>query len=257
MFCNTCGAELKDGQKFCTSCGAEAKSHLVAPMKPSVAMPANAKPVPWATKRMKILLWVLGGFILLAILSAIVLASLNTAREKGRAAQGLDWATITSAEFTVELPRNPEYDPDDTPDSVYGYAYSASENDEHVYYVVKYEDYQAVAEKVNVDLANADEATANDFLKGLADSTVKEFKLTNFSSQFITSHEHNAIKFSGEISNESSTAHVEGVIILVGAATYHVISLADEGYTSQFERVLNSMVIVDKYKDIKGLFKKI
>lgn len=245
MFCNNCGAEIKEGQKFCTSCGAEAKPRLVGAMKPSVAMPVNAKPVPWATKRIKILIWVVVGLVLLSILSAVVLASLNTAREKGLAAQGLDWASLTSSDgkFSVELPRNPEYNPDDTPDTVYGYSYTASEKDDNVYYIVKYEDYSGVAKQENIDLAGADSDTQNDFLKGLADSTVEQYKLSNFSSQFITSHEHNAIKFGGDISKDGDTAHMEGTIILVGETAYYVVALAEQGYTSQFDRVVSSLQI--------------
>jgi len=116
MFCNNCGAQLKEGQKFCTSCGTEVKARLVGAAQPSVAMPANAKPVPWATKRIKILIWVVVGLVLLSILSAVVLASLNTARQKGMGATSTEqsdgWQSYNSVAdaFSVLFPEYPTYE---------------------------------------------------------------------------------------------------------------------------------------------------
>lgn len=198
-----------------------------------------------STNALGIFLIILVGIAIIGILSSVVLASLNTAREKGLEAQGLDWATLTSADgkLTVELPRNPEYDLYDTSDNVYGYSYVASEKDGSVSYIVKYEDFSAVAAQENVDLTNADSDTQNAFLKALADGTVEEYKLIDFSSQFISSQQHNAVKFNGDIIVDGDTLHMEGVIILVGEAAYYVVVLTEQGYTSQFERVVASLQI--------------
>ena len=183
---------------------------------------------------------IIGGILALFVVFIIVANYQNQGQTVSR-----EWARITSpdAKLSVDLPRNPVFKVDNSSDVLENYSYIAYEKQDKVAYTIKYENYHAVVIKTNVDLKNANEQIAQSFLKGLVDSTVQEFNLSNFTSEFIISHGYNAVKFSGEISQNGKSAEIDGIIILVGEATYSLTSLAENGYTADFDRVLNSLVI--------------
>lgn len=191
----------------------------------------------------KVLAGILIVWSLLGLYSVASLISASTHADQQ--SNPLAWATITSPDnkLAVELPRNPQYEGDDTTNTIYGYSYSASEQDDHVQYVVKYEDYSSVAKSTGVDLKNASKTARQSFLKGLIDSTVKSFNLVNFVSEYDDFKGYLADRFSGTIVHNQKSADVKGIIILVGESAYYVISLTDTGYTDSFDRVLNSLQI--------------
>jgi hypothetical protein len=192
----------------------------------------------------KVLAGILITFSLLIVFSLIP-TLIQTSTQLGQQDNSSAWATVTSPDnkLAVELPRNPQYEGDDTANTIYGFSYSASEQDDHVQYVVKYEDYSSVAKSTGVDLKNASKTAKQSFLKGLIDSTVKSFNLVNFVSEYDDFKNYPADRFSGTIVHNQKSADVKGIIILVGESAYYVISLTDAGYTDSFDRVLNSLQI--------------
>lgn len=84
MFCNNCNTELKEGQKFCTNCGAETKVPLVGAMKPSTAMPANAKPVPWTFSK------IAGTVALVVVVGVLLLWQLVSVADIGSVSKNND-----------------------------------------------------------------------------------------------------------------------------------------------------------------------
>lgn len=183
MFCNNCGAQIKEGQKFCTSCGAEAKPRLVGSEQPSKVMPANAKPVPWASKRMKIFLWVVGGLIIISILAAILSVALNTARQKAMGAtsteQGDGWQSYNSVadSFSIVFPEYPTYETetDTSGDLPYSYHTYKAVKGSSSFQVIKYI-YQD-----EIDVSDPDgllERFLNGFVNGVGNGTLVSSKYT-------------------------------------------------------------------------------
>ena len=155
---------------------------------------------------------IIGGIVVLFVVFAIVSNYQNQGQTVSQ-----EWARITSPDgkISVDLPRNPIFNSDDTPNTIESYSYIAYEKQDKVAYTVKYENYQALVEKTNVDLKNANKEQAQTFLKGLVDATVSEFNLSNFTSEFTVSHGYNAVKFGGEVSQGGKGAKIDGIIILV------------------------------------------
>ncbi len=218
MFCNTCGVKLNEVQKFCISCGAEVKPCLVGAMKPSVSMPVNAKPVPWATRRIKILIRILAGFILLAILSAIILASLNTARQKAMGATATEqsdgWQSYNSVAdaFGILFPEYPTYDSQsDTGGSVaYDYHTYKAVGGTTTFEVNKYI-YQD-----QIDISNPDDLLQrflNGFVNGIDGGQL-------ISSDYTYSGIYRALEF--QISS-TGNEDVKGMFILVGQTPFLVV----------------------------------
>lgn len=201
------------------------------------------KPFPLSTKIIAGALAAISLLLMFSVGSALFSGFGQLSNGEVKSSQG--WATITSpdGQFSVELPRNPQYERDDTPGTLDGYSYTASEQDDHVQYVVKYENYSSVAQSTGVDLKNLPEDRKKDFLNGIIDSTVDSFDLQNFVSQFTTHKGYLANKFSGKIVQGNDSGNVEGIVILVGEKAYFVIALTDDGYKSDYDRVLNSFQI--------------
>jgi hypothetical protein len=230
MFCNNCGAKINDGQKFCTSCGAEIKPRLVGAMKPLGAMPANAKPVPWTLGRgTKILIWVVVGIVVLGILSAIVLASLNTARQKGMGAtsttQADGWQSYNSVAdaFGVLFPEYPTYDSNsDTSGSVaYDYHTYKAVGGTTSFEVIKY------IYRDQIDTSNPDDLLQR-FLNGFVNA-IPNGKL--ISSDYTYSGTYRALEF--QVSS-TGDENVKGMLILVGQTPFLVV---EDYFTTNYNEV--------------------
>lgn len=183
------------------------------------------------------------GLLFVLIFGQIAFSSFSFLSDSKQSATQ-EWATVTSPDgkLSVELPRNPQYVRDDPPNTIDGYSYAAS-GDDHIQYIVKYENYSSVVKSTGVDLRNATLAAKQTFLKDLVDSTVDSFNLNNFVSEYDSYKEYPADNFSGTITKGSESANVKGIIILVDESVYYVITLADAGHEADFDRVLNSLQI--------------
>lgn len=244
MFCNNCGEQIKEGQKFCTKCGTEAKPRLVGAMKPSTAMPADAKPVPWATKRLKIILWVFGGLIVISILSAIVLASLNTARQKGNEAQQKElgatavdqtdgWQQYNSVadSFSIQFPEFPTYDSqtDDGGEVAYDYHTYSATKDTTSFQVIKY------IYKDEIDVSEPDnllERYLNGFVNGVGSGTL-------VSSDYTYASGYRALDFHVSTTDNED---IKGRLILVGQTPYLIaVDYFTQNYNeADYQRFINS-----------------
>lgn len=181
---------------------------------------------------------IIGSIVILFVVLAVIASYQNQEQTVSQ-----EWARITSPDgkLSVDLPRNPVFNRDTSSDVIENYTYMAYEKDDKVVYIVKYENYQAVAAKTEVDLKNVNEQQAQTFLRGLVDATVKDLNLSNFTSEFTVKQGYNAVKFSGEVSSDRDSASVKGVIILVGESAYSLMALSKQGYSADFDRALNSL----------------
>lgn len=155
-----------------------------------------------------------------------------------------EWSTVTTpnGRLTMTLPRNPTYEyTKPGGGSIEGYSYIAEEHDGHVNYVVKYENWQSIADKEGIEIKNLDDERLRELLKSNVDLEIEEFNVSNFVSEFITIHGYRAIKFNGQIKDGGSTADIKGVSLFVEEHLYTFVVLADSGYSANLERLLNSV----------------
>ncbi len=155
-----------------------------------------------------------------------------------------EWVGIVSPnkEFSVSLPNNYELLPSDSSDSIYGYSYTASEHNDSVLYVVKYQDYQSVYDSEGIESLSSSKKLS--FLKEIEITDLtNNFNITNFSSEIIKIYEHDAIRYSGVVHEDGETMNVKGVIISVDKVSYSVIVLYNPDYNHNLDRVLDSLVI--------------
>lgn len=155
-----------------------------------------------------------------------------------------EWVEIVSPDkqFSVSLPNNYELLSSDSPDSIYSYSYTASEYNDSVLYVVKYQDYQSVYDSEGIESLSSSKKLS--FLKEIEITDLRNnFNITNFSSEIIKIYEYDAIRYSGVVHEDGEAMNVEGVIISVDKASYSVIVLYYPDYNHNLERVLNSLVI--------------
>ena len=156
-----------------------------------------------------------------------------------------EWVKVISRDkhFSVSLPSNYyEFLQDESPDSIYGYSYTANEYDGSVLYIVKYQDYQSVYNSKGIESLSS--SNKLNFLRELEiTDLIDNLNITNFSSEVIKIYEHDAIRYSGVVHEDGKTMNVKGVIISVDKASYSVIVLYDPDYNHNLDRVLNSLVI--------------
>jgi len=155
-----------------------------------------------------------------------------------------EWVEIVSPDkkFSVNLPNNYELLPSDSPNSIYGCSYTASEYNDSVLYVVKYQDYQSVYDSEGIESLSSSKKL--NFLKEIEITDLRNnFNITNFSSEIIKIYEYDAIRYSGIVHEDGETMNVKGVIISVDKTSYSVIVLYDPDYNHNLDRVLDSLVI--------------
>src|SRR3989344_1672611 len=155
------------------------------------------------------------------------------------------WVRINSPDghFSVELPNNAEYSADNSAGSVETYLYSVQEQNDNVSYIVKYENYQPIVNQAGLDLENSNQTAKRNFLKELANAEINKLSASNFSSQFISSHGYEAVRYAGTISLDEEKGNIEGVIILASETTLSVTAVYSPGYSHDLERILNSLTI--------------
>jgi hypothetical protein len=72
-FCTKCGTALADGATFCTKCGAPVAGAVAAPATPAPSpTPSTPAPATGMSPAVKIVLGIIGAFVLLAVLFAVV-----------------------------------------------------------------------------------------------------------------------------------------------------------------------------------------
>ena len=154
-----------------------------------------------------------------------------------------EWVEIVSPDkiFSVSLPSNYEFLQSDSPDSVYGYSYTASEHNDSVLYIVKYQDYQSVYASEGIESLSSSKKL--DFLKEIEIKDLNNFDVTNLSSEVIKIYEYDAIRYNGVVHEDGETMNIEGVIISVDKASYSVIVLYNPDYNHNLDRVLDSLDI--------------
>ena len=155
-----------------------------------------------------------------------------------------EWVKVISRDkhFSVSLPSNYyEFLQDDSPNSIYGYSYTASEYNDSVLYIVKYQDLQSVFD--NEDIESLSSSMKLNFLKELANTELDELSIVGFSSKLIKFSEHDAVKYSGAVHENGGIMNIEGVIILVDKVSYSVVVLYNPEYNHNLDRVLDSLDI--------------
>ena len=156
-----------------------------------------------------------------------------------------EWVKVVSRDkhFSVSLPSNYyEFLQDESPDSIYGYSYTASEYNGSVLYIVKHQDYQSVYDSKGIESLSS--SNRLNFLRELEiTDLIDNLNITNFSSEVIKIYGYDAIRYSGVVYKDGGTMNIKGVIISVDKASYSVIVLYDPDYNHNLDRVLNSLVI--------------
>ena len=155
-----------------------------------------------------------------------------------------EWVKVVSRDehFSVSLPSNYyEFLQDDSPNSVYGYSYTANEYDGSVLYIVKYQDYQSVYDSEGIESLSS--SNKLNFLRELANTELDELNVVEFSSELIKVSKHDAVRYNGVVHENGGTMNIEGVIIVVNKASYTVVVLYNPEYNHNLERVLDSLVI--------------
>ncbi len=198
-------------------------------------------------KRAKVITWVILGIFLIPFSIGFILPMIANSDRKSSDSlnqESQQWETITAKDnrFSVDLPKNPVFYPS-TPGQIEGYSYLAYDQNRNIAYVVKYENYHASIQESGIEVANASEEVKQKLLKLIADSSIKDMTVSNFSSEFFTYHGYSAIRYGGVITKGSENGNMKGAIILVGESVYTISVLEKTGYTADFDRVLNSLII--------------
>ncbi|PIR85625.1 hypothetical protein COU14_03355 [Candidatus Kaiserbacteria bacterium CG10_big_fil_rev_8_21_14_0_10_44_10] len=123
MHCKHCGNKIVEGAKFCAKCGQQVGS----------ATPAHKPKDSGMSTGAKIVLAIAVGIPTLGILSSIILATLNTAREKASTVEqseqlGASWQKFSpvGGRFSVLLPSYPTVDSStDTTEDGTSYTYNS------------------------------------------------------------------------------------------------------------------------------------
>lgn len=188
---------------------------------------------------------VLAGILIVISLLVVFSVALTLISTPTPSTQPVAWIKMASPDghFSVELPSNAEYSASNSPGSIETYLYSVQEQNDNVSYVVKYENYQPVAAKIGLNIEKSSQTAKQNLLKELVTKLVGELSISNSSSQFITSHGYEAIRYTGVAGPDYESANIEGVIILAGQAVYSITAIYRQGYSHGLDRILNSLVI--------------
>lgn len=189
---------------------------------------------------------------LLVVISLLVMFSLGSAffslqgliTDSANTGKTQEWTAITTPDgrLAMTLPRNPTYEYTKAGnEKVEGYSYIAEEYDGRVTYVVKYENWQSIADREGIEIKSLDDETLRSLLKANVDLEIEEFNVSNFVSEFTSSHGYRAVRFDGQIKEDNSTATIQGISMFVEGHLYTFVALADSGYSTDLERLLNSV----------------
>lgn len=186
---------------------------------------------------------------LLVVISLLIMSSLGSAflistDSTNSTSQTQEWTTITTPDgrLAMFLPRNPTYEYTKAGNAkVEGYSYIAEEYDGKVIYIVKYENWQSIASREGIEIKSLDDERLRALLKANVDLEIEEFDVSNFVSEFTSSHGYRAIRFDGQIKEGNSIAGIQGICMFVEGHLYTFIALADSGYSADLERLLNSI----------------
>lgn len=187
---------------------------------------------------------------LLVIISLLIMFSLGSTLfslqgiSTDTTSETQEWATITTPDgrLTMSLPRNPTYEyTKGGGEQVEGYSYIAEEYDGRVSYVVKYENWQSIADKQGIEIKSLDDEQIRSLLKANVDLEIEEFNVSNFVSEFTSNSGYRAVKFNGQIKEGRSTATIQGISMFAEGHLYTFVALADSGSSADLERLLNSI----------------
>lgn len=168
-----------------------------------------------AAKPLMIILYLFLGIATIGILSSVVLASLTTAREKGKAAlaQSADWITYNSVKdnFSILFPRYPTISSDSGTNKAnltYTYNSYSSQKEKEDFLVIKYM-YQN-----EIDTSHPDsmlESGVNAFVNGTNGNII--------SSNFTYSNSYRALDFY----SKTADMYFKGRLILVDQSVYLIV----------------------------------
>jgi len=180
-------------------------------------------------------------FIISMVYTMYVVSSENI--QSSNSSSQNEWTEIVSPDknLSLSLPSNYELSLSDSSNAINGYSYMATEHNNSVSYIVKYQDYQSVFDSEVIGSLSS--SKKHSFLKELANTELDDFSVTNFSSKFTNTYGHDAIEYSGIINDDNKTINVEGIIILIDKVSYSALVLCDPDYNHNLNRVLNSLVI--------------
>lgn len=205
---------------------------------------ATNKQFPLSTKIIAGLLIAISLLLMFSLGSTFFSLSGISGNSINTTSKAQEWTTITTPDerLTMTLPRNPTYEyTEGGNEQVEGYSYIAEEYEGGVIYVVKYENWQSIADREGIEIKNLDDEQIKDLLKANVNLEIEEFDVSNFVSEFTSSHGYRAIRFDGQIEDSGSTAGIEGISMFVEGHLYTFIALADSGYSSDLKRLLNSV----------------
>ncbi len=165
------------------------------------------------TKVLKIVLIIFVSIFVIGIMSSVILASLNSAREKAGQQLSGDWITYNaiSDRFSILLPHSPSFESsnsDTTSGISYEYHSYSAEKTPISFLVAKY------IYSESIDISNPDnllEKLMNGFVSG------SETKLTN--SSYINYETYRGLDFTAKTTNET----IKGRILLIGETPYLLI----------------------------------
>ncbi|OHA72107.1 MAG: hypothetical protein A3A27_02140 [Candidatus Wildermuthbacteria bacterium RIFCSPLOWO2_01_FULL_47_18] len=232
MYCKHCGNKMEDGVKFCGKCGQSISGTVAAshvPFEPH-------KTSVWV----KVLIGIVVGIPVLGILSSIVLASLNSAREKARdAATGTQvqqtdgWYKYTpvSGMFKAEFPSFPAINSEtDTADDGTTYTYSSysAEKGRTSFLLAQY----VYEDEIDTsDPAIVLETFLNSFVNGIEGAEIQ-------SSEYTYHGDHPAVDFLVYAGEE----YVKGRIVLDGQVPYLIAVdyFTGEYIDADYQKFINS-----------------
>lgn len=178
--------------------------------------------------------------IILVIIAVVILSVFLNSKNVNQVNENQAWVNVVSPDekLSVDLPKSFEFN--NTPN---GYNWMAKDQNNKVGYVIKYQDYNDIFLKLNMEELSS--TGKNTFLQSLADDVKKapEYNVSNFSTEFVNIKGYNAIKYTGFISGADGSSNLEGYIILVGKSSYHISVLYVTGANNEINRVLNSLII--------------